>query len=275
MSKVKKVLLITGLSVLILITVLMLFLGHFIKAGVNTMGPKLAGVPVAVEKVVINPLTGIVRITGLVIGNPAGFSTPSAMELGDFKVKLNMSSLFTDVIVIEEILISKPQITYERGLRDSNLGRLQQNLKPPPSSPRPATPAEKPTRAKGEPKKVIIEDFQFNGAEVHVALTALGDRKATLPLPPIRLQEIGRRSNGATVVETVSEILKSITGAVIDVAASAGGMAGDLLKDAGGLTGGALKGAGGAAGDAAKDAAGAAKDAADSVIKGVGGLFGK
>ena len=273
MSKVKKILLVTGLSVLILITVLMLFLGHFIKAGVNTMGPKLAGVPVALEQVVINPLTGMVRMTGLVIGNPAGFSTPSAMELGEFKVKLKMSSLFTDVIVIEEILISQPQITYERGLRDSNLGRLQQNLTPPPSST--ATPAEKPTKAKGEPKKVIIEDFQFNGAQVHVAITALGDRRATLPLPPVRLQEIGRRSNGATVVETVSEILKSITGAVIDVAVSAGGMTGDLLKDAGGLAGDTLKGAGGAAGDAAKGASGAAKDAADSVIKGVGGLFGK
>ena len=104
MKKVKKALLIAGAAVLLLLVLLMLSLGQIIKAGVNTMGSKLAGVPVHLDGTIVNPLTGMVRIKGLVIGNPAGFNTPSAMELNDFKLKIKISSLFSKTIVIEEIL---------------------------------------------------------------------------------------------------------------------------------------------------------------------------
>jgi len=253
MTKGKKIFLIAGGAFIALVVVLMLSLGQIIKAGVNTMGPKLAGVPVRLDHAVMNPLTGLVRIKGLLIGNPEGFKTPSAMELNDFRLKIKLSSLFTDVIVIEEILISGPQITYERGLRDSNLSRLQDVIASAPAEPAPEPAKEKPAREKGPAKKVLIENFELNGAKVNVSLTALGGRSAAVPLPTLTLQNIGGKSGGATATEAVSEILRSITRAVVDVAASAGGM----VKDAGGAS------------------AEAAKEAAGSLIKGVGGLLGK
>ena len=143
----KKVLLIIGAVILVLIVAVMLSLGHIIKVAVNTAGPKLAGVPVHLDGATVNPLTGLVRIKGLVVGNPEGFSTPSAMELNDFKLKIKMASLFTDTIVIEQILIDAPQITYEKSLKSSNLSTLQANLasKEPAAEPLPSSDA-KPTR---------------------------------------------------------------------------------------------------------------------------------
>lgn len=263
----KKGLIIAAVVVLVLIVALVLSLGHIVKAAVNTMGPKLAGVPVTLDHVGINPLTGTVRLKGLIIGNPEGFNTPSAMELADFKLNISLPSLFTDTVVIKEILITGPQITYEKGLKASNLSTLQNNLAPAgKTEPQPETAA--PEKKKGAAKKVMIEDFQLNGGTVNVSVTALGGRKLTLPLPPVRMQDIGKKSGGASPAEVISDVLGAITGAVTDLVASAGNLAGDALKDAGGAATGAAKDATGAATDAAKGAA-------EGIKKGIGGLLGK
>lgn len=258
-AKAKKVLLITGAVILVLLVVLMLSLGAIIKTAVTTAGPKLAGVPIQLQKVTVNPFGGLVHIKGLIIGNPQGFNTPSAMELSEFKVDLAMGSLFTDTIVIKQILIDGPQITYEKSLKSSNLSTLQDNLAPKKEAAAPKTdaaPAKEPAEKKAA-KKVIIEDFQLNGAKVHVTITALGGKKMTLPLPDIKMKDIGKKSGGASPAEVISETFDAISKAVVEAVASAGDIAGDALKNVGG---------------AATDAA---KGAVDSVKKGIGGLLGK
>lgn len=264
-AKAKKVLLITGAAVLVLLVVLMLSLGAIIKTAVTTAGPKLAGVPIQLSKVTVNPFGGLVHIKGLVIGNPQGFNTPSAMELSEFKVDLAMGSLFTDTIVIKQILINGPQITYEKSLKSSNLSTLQENLAPKQAAaPKQETAPAKDPAEKKAAKKVIIEDFQLNGAKVNVTITALGGKKMTLPLPDIKMKDIGKDSGGASPAEVISETFDAISKAVVEAVASAGDIAGDALKNVGG-----------AATDAAKGATDAAKGAVDSVKKGLGGLLGK
>lgn len=251
----KKLLSIVGIVLLVLIVGIVLFAGKLIKSGVNTMGPKLLGAPVSLESVKFNPFLGVVHIKGLIIGNPDGFQTPSAMELSEFKVKLSMASIFSDPLIIEEILINDPQITYEKSLRSSNLKTLQENISPEKSES--ASTAE-PTESAGEKtqkpaKKVVIEDFQINGARINASITALGGRKFTVPLGTLHLQNIGKESDGASPAEVLTKVFDAITGAAASAVANAGDLAGDTLKGAG---------------DAAKDAAGSLK-------KGLDGLLGK
>ncbi len=248
----KKIISIVAIVLVVLIVGVVLFLGQIIKTAIETAGPKVAGVSMKVEKVRVRLLGGSVQVKGLVIGNPEGFNTPSAMELGDFKVDLNMASLFTDTIVISQILIEAPEITYEKSLSSSNLSKLQDNLAPKKST-EPEQVAEQPKKEKGATKKVIIEDFQLNNAKVHVTITALGGKKLSLPLPNIQMKDIGKDSGGADIQEVISEVFSSITDSVGSAVTSSGAFAGDAVKDAGG----------------------AVKDAASSIKKGIGGLFGK
>ena len=259
----KKILSIVGIVILVLVVVLVLFLGQIIKAGIETVGPQVAGVPMTVEKVRVNPLTGKVHVKALIIGNPEGFKTDSLMELGEFKLDIALGSLFTDTVVIKQILIDAPEITYEKGLRSSNISTLLDNLAPE-EQPEEEVAEEPKEKKKAPAKKVVIEDFQLNNAKVNVTLVALGGKKMTLPLPSIQMQDIGKDSGGTDIKEVISEVFGSISDAVVKALASSGDFAGDALKDAGG----AVKDVGGAATDAAKDAAGALK-------KGIGGLFGK
>ena len=261
----KKILSIIGIVLVVLLAVILLALGPIIKGAVTTMGPKLAGVPIELKKVTVNPFSGLVQIKGLVIGNPEGFHTPSAMELGEFKLDIAMGSLFTDTIVIKKILISDPQITYEKALRTSNLAQLQENLAPKKEAePAKEKPEAEPKKEKGKAKKVIIEDFQLNGAKLNVTITALGGKKLSLPLPPINMKDIGKSSGGASPAEVISEVFNSILSAAKTALAKSGDIAGDALKDVSG-----------AAGDAVKSVGGTAGEAADKIKKGIGSLFGK
>lgn len=256
----KKILSIVGIVLVVLIVTVLLFLGHIIKAGIETAGPKIAGVPMSVEKVRINPFSGSVHVKALVIGNPEGFKSPSIMELGEFNLDISLPSLFTDTILIKRIVISEPQITYEKALRTSNLAELQKNLAPE----EPATeeePKETDADKKAPAKKVVIEDFQFNGARINMVV--LG-KIVPIPLPPINMQDIGKDSGGAKLTEVIREVFDAISKSVVKAVASSGEIAGDALKNVGG-----------AAGGAAKDIGGAAGSAADSIKKGIGGLFGK
>lgn len=258
----KKGLLITGVVILVLIAALVFSLGHIIKAGIETAGPKFAQVPMSVANVRLNLFTGTVHIKDLIVGNPEGFNTPSAMELGELDVDIAMSSLFSDTIVIKKILIDAPQITYEKSLKSSNLSALQANLAPKDAKKPAGEPA--PEKKEGADMNVVIEDFQLNGAKVHVTITALGGKKMTLPLPDIQMKDIGKESGGASLTEVLSETLGAVSKAVVDAVASTGGIAGDALKKVGGT-----------ATDASSGAVDAAKGAANSIKKGVGGLFGK
>jgi hypothetical protein len=273
----KKILSIIGVVILVLVVVLVLFLGSIIKGAINTAGPQVLGVDVVVEKVGVNPLTGTVHVKGLMIGNPEGFKTPSAMELGEFKLKMSLASLFTDTIVIHQILIDAPQITYEmKSLTTSNLSELQKNLTPAQTGEEEVV-EEAPKDGKPA-KKVVIEDFQLTNGKVNITAVMFGGKKFSVPLPDIKKQDIGKASDGASPVEVAKELFGSIKDGVVKAASSVVGLGGDALKGAGEMAGNLAGDATGAAKDAAGAATGAAKDAAkgatDALKKGIGGLFG-
>jgi len=275
MKVLKKVLIGIGIVLVVLVVVVALFLGPIIKTGVETIGPQVAGVEMTLEKASVNLLTGNVKLKGLIIGNPEGFKTPSLMELNQFVVDLNMASLFTDTIIVKQIHIDGPEITYERGLKASNLSALQKNLAPAEEAPA-KEPEEKVAKEKKAPaKKVVIEDFLFENGKVNVSITLAGGKQLTVPLATIHLKDIGKESEGASIPEVVNEVFGAITKSVGQAVASSADFAGDIAGDAGA----ALKGAGGAATDAAKDVGGAATDAAKGAAEGLkklgSGLFGK
>ena len=54
-----------------------------IKKGVETFGPKLTKVDIKLESVSLSLFSGSGAIQGLVVGNPEGYKTPSAISVGE------------------------------------------------------------------------------------------------------------------------------------------------------------------------------------------------
>jgi len=264
MKRVSKVFIGVGILLVVFSVVVALFLGPIIKTAVQVAGPQVAGVDITLDKATVNLLSGHIKFEGFVIGNPAGFKTPSAMELGRFVIAVQMRSLFTDTIVIKQIHIDGAQVTYEQGLRGSNLGDLQKNLTP--SEEKSSSEKENVKKEMSDQvvKKVIIEDFLFENGKMSVSLTMAGGKKMTVPLPEIHLENIGKKDGGTSLKEATHQIFRAITQSAGKAIASSTDYAGGLTDDAGKI----LKDAGGATRDAAKNVGGALQ-------KGLGGLLGK
>src|SRR5262249_36736446 len=73
------------------------------------------GFAVEVQQLSLNPLTGSAVITGLVLGNPAGWPTQDFVELREFRAEVGLASVFFgDRLVADEMVVDLPRLTLVR-----------------------------------------------------------------------------------------------------------------------------------------------------------------
>mgnify|MGYP001591765543 CR=1 FL=1 len=261
----KKTLLLGLVGILLLIVigvaVVVSSLNSIIKTGIETVGPEVVGVPVTVEAVELSLLAGEARVKGLVVGNPKGFQTASAFKLGDARVKVDLNSVLTDKLIIEEIVVEAPDVTYEAALSGSNIGKIQENVGAFSKSIGGGGPAAKPAPGSdSEKKKVQINHFIVRNGHVNASAVGLQGKGLTIPLPDIHLKDIGKESQGATMQQASSEMMAALNKSVLQAVSGSGKF----------LTKGAE-----AIGEAAKDLGGDAGKAGAQAVEGLKGLFGK
>ncbi|MFM1852225.1 MAG: hypothetical protein RIS54_1909 [Verrucomicrobiota bacterium] len=249
MKKKRKSLVVFGVVAALLVIAYLglgFFLGSVVKAGVNSFGPKLTQTAVTLNGAHISPLTGSGSLSGLTVGNPAGFSDNPAFSLGKIHVKVKPFSVLGDYIEIEEILIDEPEFLYETKLVNSNIKQLTKNIESFTGS-----GGEEPTTKSGEPIKFVVKKFRMTNG---TARLGVGPAAVPVPLLPIALDNLGVDEGGITPDELAGEIMESVLGDIVSATGKA-----------------ALK-VGGTVGATATDAAGnAAKKAGEGIKK----LFGK
>ena len=251
---------------LLLFAALELSLDQVVLKGVNAAAPAALGVPVTLQDASISLLRGKAALQGLHIGNPAGFKTDGLFDLGSIAVDIDNSTLLSDTVVIREIAIDGLALTYEKGLLDSNLGALIEQLsagaeQEAPEAGEAGEPAEPQDAGDKPAKKVVIEKLSITGSRMNFSITGAaaltGGGAIPLPLPPITLTDLGKEKDGVTLVEAIQEVLQAIAGAAGTAIAGAGNLVGDAGKavgdgavEAGKAVGGAALDAGKAVGDA-------------------------
>ena len=134
LSKVKRIIL-WVLVVLIAVLAIalisfMAFLDGIVATAIRQVGPALTGTEVKVSDVTISLMDGRARISGFVVGNPEGYSTPEAMKFDEFFVDINLTSMLGgEELIINEIYIKSPRISLETSIYGgSNLGDIQEHL---------------------------------------------------------------------------------------------------------------------------------------------------
>jgi hypothetical protein len=189
------------------------FLDAGIKRGVEYVGPKVTKVDVKLNSVSLSLLSGSGQIKDLVVGNPEGFKSPSAISVGSSSLAVNPGSILSDKIIVKSINVQAPEITFETSdLFNSNLKKIMNNIDETTggSSKEPAA-AKEPTPGSSPSKKLQVDDFVVNGAKLHISLNALGQNlTATAPLPQIRLSNLGTGPDGITGAELTKVVLKEI-----------------------------------------------------------------
>ena len=270
----KKTLKILGIVVVVLalaFVALDLSLGKIVLKSANAAAPAALGVPVTLQDVDISLLRGTAAVKGLHVGNPEGFKTAGLFDLGAVSVDVDNSTLLSDVIVIKEISIDGLALTYEQGLRGSNLGALIDQLSAGAEGEEPAQ--EKPAAEEAPGKKVVIEKLTITGSKMNFSVTGAaaltGGGAVPLPLPPITLTNLGQEQEGVTLVEAIQNVLKAIAGATGTAIVGAGHLIGDGVGALG--TGAAAVGSGTV--DAGKAVVGGTVDAGKAVVDGAAGAL--
>lgn len=228
--------------------------GSIIKAAVEEVGPQITKTRVTLKDADVSITSGEGALRGLVIGNPQGYKTDAAFRLGEIKVKVDMGSLASDTILVKEIVIAAPDITYELGGSAGDNIRAISNNAQQFAGGGGAEPAQPAAKDETSGKKLIIENLWIRDGKIAVSATALGGKKLGASLPTIHLTDIGKDKGGASPGEVAEKVLgalnASVQKAVADIGldklkGAAGAGAEELKKklEGGGGVGGAVGGA--------------------------------
>jgi uncharacterized protein involved in outer membrane biogenesis len=171
-----------------------------VKAALEHYAPEVLGVKVQVGEVKISPRDGRGSVRGIEIGNPAGYAAPRAARLGEIRVAIDPATLTDAVIVIHELIVESPQISYERSDKGNNLDAIQKSIQA--HIDRSGGPsASRPAQARPGGHKFIVERLAIRGGRVTMTAPALRGQGVSFDLPEIDLRDVGRAQNGVTASE--------------------------------------------------------------------------
>ncbi len=211
------------------------------------------------------------------VGDAVASSETNAVSLAAIDVNLAMTSLMSDTIRVEEIVVK--DLSVYGDLTFSNIREIVANASGDKSDEK--SEEEKPAETKQEAKpegeepqeggkKVVIDRILITGTRIqwgHAAVT----------LPDIELKDIGKEEpvdeEGAfdTVLNAICDAAdkaKTGLGTALKTAVNGGRAVGKFIGDAAGAIGDAAGKTAGAVGDAAGTVAGATVDAANAIGKG-------
>ncbi len=204
-----------GVVVVIIAGVFYLYssLGSLIKMAVEKYGSEITQAKVQLNKAELSATSGTGALRGLFVGNPQGFKTASAFQLGEISLAVDVGTITSDPVVIKEIVVSAPEVTYELGPQGSNIDAIRRNVDAYTKAGK-AGESRETTEGTAESKKspgrkVVIENLYIRNGRVKVGST-LSDKTMSLPLPDIHLTNIGKQKGGATPGEVAEKIIGAL-----------------------------------------------------------------
>jgi len=218
----KRALIIGGVVIVVIVIGVAYFvytsLDSIVEAAIEKYGSQYTGTAVGVDGVDLDLTSGKGTINGFSVANPAGFATAEAIEVGRIAIAVDIGSVTGDPIIIKEIRIDKPKVTYEIGPDGNNIDAIAKNVQSQTGSGegKAADKAgkESATEGGGGPK-LIIENLYVNGGEVGVSATALKGKTMSANLGDVHLENIGKDEGGASpgqVAEIITASLVKMVG---------------------------------------------------------------
>ena len=196
--------------------ILSLSIDSMVQSSLESTTSEVLNTSVDVEDVSISLLNGSGTITGFTIHNPEGFSDKPAAKMQEISIKMKVSSLLSDTVIVDEVRIQKPELYYEQKATGNNFDALTGSM----------------GGASSSDTNLIVDYLLVENGQI--ALTAdIGSEKSVMAeFSKIELEGIGRNSSNA-MEQTIQQILKPVLEKALQEAATQGLMdkAKDALKD--------------------------------------------
>jgi hypothetical protein len=249
----KKIILICSTILILLLIIISIALGPITETILRSTLPKILQTDVQVANVTLNPFKGVLLIDTLTIGMPDQFEEDTTFQLEKLELNIRLSYLFSNQLEIQQLLIDRPIITYERNLDQDNIEQLKKNAESFFATSGQLTQNNPTTDA--EKKGIIIDHLLVRNGFINAKVGLLP--AITLPLPTIDKTDIGK--GNMDIANVGSELLDILQATITETLSGVDlGDAQKLLKETGTKTEESLK---------------EVIDAATQPLKNLGGFF--
>jgi hypothetical protein len=278
MKRWKKILLAAAVVLVILVMAAWFSLDMIAKAAIEKGGTYALGVDTKVGSVSLHVFQGQAVVKGIVISNPKGCTTPHLMKTGSMEAAVQIGSLFTDTVVIDNFAVDGLDVNIEQpSLGKMNVTMLLDNIKA-------GSPAGTATGTAPSGKKYKVNHVSFKNVVAHIQLLPIPGKTGTFDVPIDEIKLDGVTSDNAAGIampELVRRLIPAILTAVVDKVKSAmpnidlGEISGAIASTTQALGKGAanlVQQSGGEAAKLLQGLGGGAKDLTEKVKQGVGGL---
>lgn len=195
------------LVVLIVAFIILNFsLDGIVKSAIQENGTELLQTEVDVGNVNISIFDGSGVIYGFTVANPEGYSDEQAIRIDETSLKIDLSTIFSDTIVVENINIKNPKLFFEQKGMGINLRKLNQNMDL-------AEDIEEPF--------LVINHLLIENGTVRVSSTIERERTAEAGIEAFELTNIGQAGSN-TMKQSIREIMDPLIERAIQEAVTRG-----------------------------------------------------
>ena len=117
---------------------------------------------------------------------------------------MELASLLEDTVVVREIAVEKPLLSYELGPEGSNLDALQRNAESFAGSGGEGASGDAPAR------RILVENLHVRGGKVAASAVFLKGRSWEVPLPDIHLRNLSSGEGGIATAGIIEEVTAEI-----------------------------------------------------------------
>lgn len=207
-----------GLIVVIIVgfVALTFSIDSIVQSSIEDIGSEMTGTPVTVDDVSISPFSGNGTISGFRVANPEGYGEEHAVEIDEFSIELDVMSLFSDEIIIQNVTILSPRIYVEQQLPDNNIQEIINHIN--------SIESNETTDA-----KMVIQHFLLENGSVDLYTEVGGERSASVEIETVELNDLGRGGGQQAVEDVVKEIAREVGERALQAAVESGG---EQIRDA-------------------------------------------
>lgn len=215
---------------ILLVLSVVIFVDPLVRVAVEKGGSAALKVPVHLNSASIH-FSGSASLTGFDVGNPPGYTEPQSVRFDRVDASVLPSTLFREVIEIDELRVVKPDLTLEFAGTKSNLSALMDNVG------RTEQPAAQEKKAPG--RKFIIHKLTIEEAGARFRSDLIPGGAKSVTLPTLTVENVGTAEGGATFGQVLGTILQQLGGGALK--AGQGLVPTELLNDLGSKLGEGVK----------------------------------
>ncbi len=189
--------------------------GPAVAAAIEAYGTNATGTKVRVGNVAVSLRQSRATVSGLVVGNPSGYTAPYALRIDETAVDLDVPSLARQAIELRDVTLQGATLNVEQRDASTNLTAILDRLEHGGAPAGAAGASPSGGEQTGEAQKLIIDRFELTGGRITLSSSLL-DGPQTIELPQVVVKDVGRAEGGLTFDAAAAALLRPILVAARD-----------------------------------------------------------